>query len=165
MVLEKVVEIFLINNGNTEESFDISVSTDYWQLLPATSTELTSGIPPNGRDTTISLLLPMNKGVENGTYEVKVTATSKIDPAYSFSAYIYVTVPVTHLVEIPDLDMTEEIFGAGSDDRTLRWEIWNRGNTVDAFDISFSHVSDVFLQLLCKIMVELHMFKQVHLMV
>ncbi|MBK64959.1 MAG: hypothetical protein CMB47_05505 [Euryarchaeota archaeon] len=140
----KVVEIFLINNGNTEESFDISVSTDYWQLLPATSTELTSGIPPNGGDITISLLLPMNKGVENGTYEVKVTATSKIDPAYSFSADIYVTVPVTYLVEIPDLDMTEEIFGAGSDDRTLRWEIWNRGNTVDAFDISFSHVSDVF---------------------
>ena len=40
----KVIEIFLINNGNTEESFDISVTTDYWQLLPATSTQLTSGI-------------------------------------------------------------------------------------------------------------------------
>ena len=140
----KIVEIFLINNGNTEESFDISVSTDYWQLLPTTSTALTSGIPPNGGDTTISLLLPMDKGVENGTYEVKVTATSTIDPSYSFSSNIYVTVPVTYLVEIPDLDMTEEIFGAGSDDRTLRWEIWNRGNTVDAFDISLSHVSDVF---------------------
>ena len=140
----KVIEIFLINNGNTEESFDISVTTDYWQLLPATSTQLTSGIPPNGGDTTISLLLPMNKGVENGTYEVTVTATSRIDPDFSFSSSVYVTVPVTYLVEIPDLDMTEEIFGAGSDDRTLRWEIWNKGNTVDAFDISFSHVSDVF---------------------
>jgi uncharacterized membrane protein len=34
----KVIEIFLINNGNTEESFDISVTTDYGQLLPATFT-------------------------------------------------------------------------------------------------------------------------------
>ena len=140
----KVIEIFLINNGNTEESFDISVTTDYWQLLPSASTQFTSGIPPNGGDTTISLLLPMNKGVENGTYEVTVIATSRINPDFSFSSSVYVTVPVTYLVEIPDLDMTEEIFGAGSDDRTLRWEIWNKGNTVDAFDISFSHVSDVF---------------------
>ena len=64
------------------------------------------------------------------------------------SANIYLTVPVTNLVEIPNLDMTEEIFSAGSDDRTLRWEIYNQGNVADSFDISLTHSSDVFLQVL-----------------
>tara|TARA_B110000444_G_scaffold4107_1_gene3857 strand:- start:22344 stop:25883 length:3540 start_codon:yes stop_codon:yes gene_type:complete len=140
----KIVEIFLINNGNTEESFDISVTTDNWRLLASTSATLTPGIPSNGGDTSISLLLPMPEGILNGTYRITVHAASTLNPEYVSSANIYLTVPVTNLVEIPDLDMTEEIFSAGSDDRTLRWEIWNRGNVADSFDISFLHTSDVF---------------------
>jgi uncharacterized membrane protein len=140
----KIVEIFLINNGNTEESFDITVTTDNWELDASTSAALTSGIPANGGDTSISLLLPMPKGILNGTYRITVHATSRISSDYVASANIYLTVPVTNLVEIPNLDMTEEIFSAGSDDRTLRWEIWNRGNVADSFDISLTHSSDVF---------------------
>ncbi len=140
----KIVEIFLINNGNTEESFDITVTSDNYRLKATSSAELTPGIPANGGDTSISLLLPMPKGILNGTYRITIYATSTINPDYTSSSNIYLTVPVTNLVEIPDLDMTEEIFSAGSDDRTLRWEILNTGNIADSFEISFSHTSDVY---------------------
>ena len=140
----KIVEIFLINNGNTEEYFDISVSTDNWHLDVSTSAQITPGIPANGGDTSISLLLPMPQGISNGTYRVTIIATSQLNSDYSSSANVYLTVPVTNLVEVPNLNMTDEIFSAGSEDRTLRWEIWNRGNIDDSFSISFSHISDVF---------------------
>ena len=54
-----------------------------------------------------------------------------------------VTVPSTQLVEVADLDMSEEVYRGGDEPRTLRWEVWNRGNQVDRYQLSFEHLDDV----------------------
>ncbi|MEC7700212.1 MAG: hypothetical protein VX652_00235, partial [Candidatus Thermoplasmatota archaeon] len=65
------------------------------------------------------------------------------DQTYQSTANFYLTVPVTNLVEVEDRDLSEEVFAAGTDARTLKWEIWNTGNVDDAFTIDLSFASDV----------------------
>jgi len=136
------IQVFLFNYGNTEETFDIRVDTDNWKLLADVSSH-TVTLEANGGQTTISLILPMPKGVENGTYRVSIIATSQTDQSYQSISNFYLTVPVTNLVEVGDRDLSNEVFAAGADSRTLKWEIVNTGNVDDAFDIELSHPSDV----------------------
>ena len=130
------IEIQMVNDGNAEEAFDLSLSAD-WRLGLYLNAEQTLGIDPFGGDTSILLMFPMPYGIENETYQIWVHATSQIDPSYQRSVQLLLTVPETYLVEVPDLDLTEEVYRGGDDPRTLRWEIWNNGNTEDRFDISF----------------------------
>ena len=136
------IQVFLFNYGNTEETFDIRIDTDNWRLLADVSSH-TVTMGANGGQTTVSLLLPMPKGVANGTYRVTIVATSQSDQTYQSTANFYLTVPVTNLVEVEDRDLSEEVFAAGTDARTLKWEIWNTGNVDDAFTIDLSFASDV----------------------
>ncbi|MEC8874577.1 MAG: hypothetical protein VX502_04220 [Candidatus Thermoplasmatota archaeon] len=139
---QQIVQVFLFNNGNTEETFDIRVDTDNWKLLADVSSH-TVTLEANGGTKTISLILPMPEGVENGTYRVSIVATSQSDQSYQSVENFYLTVPVTNLVEVSDRDLSEEVFAAGADQRTLKWEIWNTGNVNDAFTIELSFPSDV----------------------
>jgi len=136
------VQVFLFNYGNTEETFDVRVDTDNWRLLADISSH-TVTLEANGGQTTLSLILPMPKGVENGTYRVSIIATSQTDQSYQSMSNFYLTVPKTYLVEVEDIDLSDEVFAAGTDPRTLKWEIWNDGNQDDAYDIVLSFPSDV----------------------
>ncbi|HII43755.1 TPA: hypothetical protein HA325_03975, partial [Candidatus Thalassarchaeaceae archaeon] len=137
------IEIQMVNDGNSEEAFDLSISAD-WRLGLELNAEQTLGIDPFGGDTSILLMFPMPYGIENETYQIWVRATSQINPQYQRSVQLLLTVPETYLIEIPNMDLTEEVYRAGDDSRTLRWEVWNHGNMPDRFHISFetSH-SDV----------------------
>lgn len=137
------IEIQLVNDGNSEEAFDLSISAD-WRLGLGLNAEQTLGIDPFGGDTSIMLLFPMPYGIQNETYQIWVRATSQTNPQYQRSVQLLLTVPETYLIEVPDMDLTEEVYRAGDDPRTLRWEVWNHGNMPDRFHISFetSH-SDV----------------------
>ena len=119
-----IVQIFLFNYGNTEETFDVRVDTDNWRLMADISSD-TVTLEENGGQTTLSLILPMPKGVENGTYRVSIIATSQTDQSYQSMSNFYLTVPKTYLVEVEDIDLSDEVFAAGTDPRTLKWEIWN----------------------------------------
>ena len=132
----RLIEIQLINDGNYEEAFDLSVSAD-WRLGLEMNAEQTLGIDPFGGDTSVFLKFPMNYGIENETYQIWVTATSQINPDYQKSLPLLLTVHETYVVEVPDLDLTEEVYRAGDDPRTMRWEVWNNGNMPDRFEISF----------------------------
>jgi len=79
----------------------------------------------------------MPYGIENETYQIWVHATSQINPEYQRSVQLLLTVPETYLIDVPDLDLTEEVYRAGDDPRTMRWEVWNNGNMPDRFQISF----------------------------
>ena len=151
--IQRFIEIRMVNNGNSEEAFDLSLLVD-WKLGVSLNTDQTLGIDPFGGDTTVFLQFPMPYGIANETYEIFVIASSQDDPetevdesdGYQTSVRILLTVPVTNLVEVEDLDLTEEVFRGGEDARTVNWEIWNNGNVNDAFYISFdtSH-PDVFV--------------------
>ena len=47
------------------------------------------------------------------------------------------------MVEVEDRDLSQEVFAAGTDPRTLKWTISNTGNEDDAFDIELDFPSDV----------------------
>ena len=130
------IEIQLVNDGNSEEAFDLSIAAD-WRLGLEMNAEQTLGIDPFGGDTSVLLMFPMPYGIENETYQIWVHATSQINPDYQRSVQLLLTVPETYLIEIPDLDLTNEVYRAGDDARTMRWEVWNNGNMPDKFDISF----------------------------
>ena len=89
-----IVQIFLFNYGNTEERFDVRVDTDNWRLMADISSD-TVTLEENGGQTTLSLILPMPKGVENGTYRVSIIATSQTDQSYQSMSNFYLTVPKT----------------------------------------------------------------------
>jgi hypothetical protein len=138
----RLIEIRLINNGNSPESFDLTIQAD-WKLGIEMNTEQTFEIDPFGGDSTVTMLLPMPYGIVNETYSVIVTATSKTNSQYQKSSQILLTVPQTNLVEVENLDMLSEVFRGGDDPRTVNWRIWNRGNVADSFEISFDHFTDV----------------------
>ncbi len=139
---QQTVQVFLFNYGNTEDTFDLRVDTDNWKLLADLSSDEVT-LEANGGQVTLSLILPMPKGVENGTYRVSMIGTSQSNPSYQSVSNFYLTVPKTYLVEVDDRDLSNEVFAAGTDPRTLKWEIWNSGNVDDAFDIELSFPSDV----------------------
>ena len=138
----RLIEIRLINNGNSPESFDLSIQSD-WKLGLQMNTEQTFEIDPFGGDTTVTMLLPMPYGIVAETYSIILTASSKLNTDYQISSQMLLTVPQTNLVEVEDLDMLDEVFRGGDDPRTVNWRIWNRGNVPDSFEISFDHFSDV----------------------
>ena len=108
------VTIFLFNEGNTEDTFDLRVDTDNWKLEATLSTEEVT-LEANGGQVTASLILPMPKMVENGTYRVSMIGTSRSDPTYQSVTNFYLTVPKTYLVEVEDRDLSQEVFAAGTD--------------------------------------------------
>jgi len=138
----RLIEIRLINNGNSPESFSLDIQSD-WKLGLEMNTEQTFDIDPFGGDSTVTLLLPMPYGIVNETYSIIITATSITNSQYQKSTQILLTVPQTNLVLVDDLDMLDEVFRGGDDARTVNWRIWNQGNVPDSFEISFDHFSDV----------------------
>lgn len=140
---QQTVQIFLFNYGNTEDTFDLRVDTDNWKLMADLSSEEVT-LEANGGQVTISLILPMPQGVENGTYRVSIIATSLSNPSYQSMSNFYLTVPKTFLVGVEDRDLSNEVFAAGTDPRTLKWEIWNLGNEDDSFRIELDFPPDVF---------------------
>ena len=88
----RTVQVFLFNYGNTEDTFDIRVDTDNWRLeADMSSDEVT--LEANGGQITLSLILPMPEGVDNGTYRVSIIGTSQMNPGYQSVSNFYLTVP------------------------------------------------------------------------
>ena len=118
------------------------MDTDNWKLEANISSDEVT-LESNGGQITLSLILPMPEGVENGTYRVSIIGTSQSNPSYQSVSNFYLTVPKTYLVEVEDRDLSQEVFAAGTDPRTLKWKISNTGNEDDAFEIELDLPSDV----------------------
>ena len=138
----RTVQVFLFNYGNTEDTFDIRVDTDNWRLeADMSSDEVT--LEANGGQIALSLILPMPEGVDNGSYRISIIGTSQMNPSYQSVSNFYLTVPKTYMVEVEDRDLSQEVFAAGADPRTLKWKISNTGNEDDSFIIELDFPSDV----------------------
>ena len=88
--------MFLFNNGNDEESYNISVTNDfplkYRQSGAFVDTVQSPLLDEWGGSWTFSLNLPMPTGLPEGFYEVIVTATNVDDETLSVSEVIPVEI-------------------------------------------------------------------------
>ena len=85
------IEIQLVNDGNSEEAFDLSIAAD-WRLGLEMNAEQTLGIDPFGGDTSVLLMFPMPYGIENETYQIWVNLYGDAYNVHSWVALLSTTV-------------------------------------------------------------------------
>ncbi|MBA45046.1 MAG: hypothetical protein CMB31_00465, partial [Euryarchaeota archaeon] len=128
------IEIGFVNNGNSDENYNLSILADY-RLQASLSSVETGVMDAFGGDTVTYVLLPMPFGLPPDVYLIDVKATSQTDPSYSVVQQIRLTVPPTYEVVVENLDMSGQTFSAGESCRTGQWEVQNVGNMDDQFSI------------------------------
>ena len=128
------IEIGFVNNGNSDENYNLSILADF-RLQASLSSVETGVMDAFGGDTVTYVLLPMPFGLPPDVYLIDVTATSQTNPSYSVVQQIRLNVPPTYEVVVEDLDMSGQTFSAGESCRTGQWEIQNIGNMDDQFSI------------------------------
>ena len=140
------VEMTLVNNGNSDENYNLSLLADY-RLDASLSIVSTGLLDAFGGDTTVYLILPMPYGLRPDIYLVEVTATSESDPNYEVVQQIRLTVPPTYELTVEDLDMSGQTFSPGDSCRTGKWEVTNIGNMDDRFSITVDHPESITVEL------------------
>ncbi len=134
----RTVEMIVKNNGNSPESFDLSVDAD-WHIGAYLTSMITEQVDPFGGEAVVMVMMPMPQGLLPSFYPISITATSQNNQFISGSGSFTLEVPVTYIVEVIGDDMTDQSFGAGGDnDRTLNFEVFNHGNQDDSFQVSLS---------------------------
>mgnify|MGYP001196220896 CR=1 FL=1 len=131
------IEIGFVNNGNSDENYNLSILADY-RLQAYLSSVETGVMDAFGGDTVTYVLLPMPFGLPPDVYLIDVKATSQTDPSYNVVQQVRLTVPPTYEVVVEDLDMSGQTFSAGESCRTGKWEVQNIGNMDDQFSIATS---------------------------
>ena len=134
----RTVEMVVKNNGNSPESFDLSVDAD-WHIGAYLPTMITEQIDPFGGEAVVMVMLPMPEGLLPSFYPISITATSQSNQFISGTGSFTLEVPVTYIVEVVGDDMTDQTFSAGGvDDRTLNFEVFNHGNQDDFCQVSLN---------------------------
>ena len=134
----RTVEMIVKNNGNSPESFDISVNAD-WHIGAYLTSQITEQIDPFGGEAVVMVVLPMPQGLLPSFYTISITATSPNNQFISGTGSFTLEVPITYIVEVVGDDMTDQSFGAGGvNDRTLNFEVFNHGNKDDFFEVSLT---------------------------
>ncbi len=128
------IEIGFVNNGNSDENYNLSILADF-RLQASLSSVETGVMDAFGGDTVTYVLLPMPFGLPPDVYLIDVKATSQTDPSYNVVQQIRLNVPPTYEVVVEDLDMSGQTFSAGESCRTGQWEVQNIGNMDDQFSI------------------------------
>ncbi len=136
--VQELIPIFLVNNGNTEETFNLEILGDRFLLGATFSNQLSSYQTPPlaayGLDTSgVNLILPMNEGIIPGDYTLIVTATSVKDQTFKSELYFVITVEGTRKVEVESRDLSEQSYRGGQPDESINVQINNTGNVEDQF--------------------------------
>ncbi|MBJ23734.1 MAG: hypothetical protein CMB64_03605 [Euryarchaeota archaeon] len=138
--VQELIPIFLVNNGNTEETFNLEILGDRFLLGATFSNQLSSYQTPPlaayGLDTSgVNLILPMNEGIIPGDYTLIVTATSVKDQTFKSELYFVITVEGTRKVEVESRDLSEQSYRGGQPDESINVQINNTGNVEDQFNV------------------------------
>ena len=134
---KRTMSITVRNDGNAAEIFDLSVSAD-WRIGATLATAVTEPIEPFGQEVEIMVIMDMPQGLAPEYYPITVTATSQTDSTYTASGQYTLEVPTTYIVEVEDKDLSGQSFSAGAESRTMKFEIFNHGNAMDAFNIDLA---------------------------
>ena len=138
--------ITIQNDGNAPEIFDLSINAD-WRIGASLVSQSTEPVSPFGGFTEITVVMEMPQGLSPNFYPITVTATSQTDSTYSASGTYTLEVPSTYIVEVEEKDLSGQSFSAGTEPRTMNFEIFNHGNELDAFDIDLTMDVGVIAQI------------------
>ena len=134
--IEKKVYISIFNTGNDDEQYDLSLTQSMWQLGANLAATQTAVLDAWDGSSIIQLNLPMPLGLASQLYTVTVTATSVDDPSISQSITLTVDIIDTAAVRVSDED-ADQSYIPGQSAQTMAFEVFNDGNSVDRFTMSF----------------------------
>ena len=133
----KMVLMTLSNDGNSPESYEISVVNSIYKLgaYVEESQKMTPLMAEWGESYGFFLNLPMSIGIEPGFYDVRVIATNVADPSVKITYTIQVDILDTASVFVETRE-SEESYIPGDLARTMTFEVRNDGNLDDTFTMS-----------------------------
>ena len=133
----KMILMTLVNDGNSPESYEISVVNSIYKLgaYVEESQKVTPLMAEWGESYGFFLNLPMTVGIEPGFYDVKVIATNVADPSVQITYTIEVDILDTASVFVETRE-SEESYIPGDLARTMTFEVRNDGNLDDTFAMS-----------------------------
>ena len=140
----KVVYIDLLNLGNDDESYALSLTQSNWKLGAYLSTDETPVLDAWDGETSIALNLPMPVGLSPSLYTARVTATSipdvdedgmPLQQTVTKQITINVDVLDTSAVSVSDED-ADQSYIPGGNAQSMRFEVTNDGNQADRFSMT-----------------------------
>ena len=138
---EKSILMTLNNNGNDEESYNITVTNDfplkYRQSGAYVDTAQSPLLDEWDGSWPFYLKLPMPTGLPEGFYEVVVTATNVDDPSLTVNEVIPVEIRKTASVHV-ETDISDQSYIPGDIAQSMTFEVTNNGNIADTFDMSLN---------------------------
>jgi len=139
--LQELIPVIIRNNGNTLETFELSLQGDAYPLRATLSTTQTAPLDPFGGESGVNVILPMNVTsdevlIQPGEYMLRVTAVSTSDPTYKSEVIIQVIITDTYSVIVEDKDLEGQSYRGGQSEDTLYFKVENLGNVRDSFEIS-----------------------------
>ncbi|CAI8165893.1 MAG: Uncharacterised protein [Methanobacteriota archaeon] len=132
----QIVYIDVLNLGNDDEQYSLSLTQSNWKLEAYLSVNETPMLDAWDGETSIALNLPMPVGLVPGLYTARITANSLDDTLVSKQLTINIEVTDTSAVNVSD-QFTDQSFVPGdSAEQSMRFEVRNDGNQADRFVMS-----------------------------
>ncbi len=131
----KVVIIDLLNLGNDDEAYSLSLTQSNWKLGAYLAADETPVLDAWDGETSIVLNLPMPVGLAPGLYTARIDVTSLDDPSVMEQVTISIDVTDTAAVWVSD-EEADQSYIPGDDSQSMRFEVRNDGNKADRFEMS-----------------------------
>ncbi len=132
----QIVYIDVLNLGNDDEQYSLSLVESNWRLDAYLSANETPVLDAWDGETSIALNLPMPVGLMPGLYTARVTATSLDDVTLNEQITINIDVIDTAAVNVSD-EFTDQSYVPGDPvEQSMRFEVRNDGNQADRFVMS-----------------------------
>ena len=135
--ISRSVYITLLNLGNNDEQYDLSITMNNWRLGASLNAEQSPVMDAWDGESTVAVVLPMPVGLTPGIYTVTVRATSVDDPTVSNALTFMVDILDTASVDVSD-EETGQSYIPGDPAQTMTFEVRNDGNREDSFAMSFN---------------------------
>ena len=131
----KSLYLTLLNLGNDDEQYDLSLVQSQWQLQASLLADQSPVLDAWDGESTIVVSLAMPIGLNPGIYTVTVKATSVDDPTVSDSIDLSIEILETAAVFVSD-EETGQSYIPGDLPQTMSFEVRNDGNSDDSFAMS-----------------------------
>ena len=135
--ISRSVYITLLNLGNNDEQYDLSIVMNNWRLGATLNAEQSPIMDAWDGEATLPVLLPMPVGLTPGIYTVTVRATSVDDPTVSGALTFTVEILDTAAVDVSD-EETGQSYIPGDPAQTMTFEVRNDGNSEDSFAMTLN---------------------------